>query len=78
MLNELPRRQTLDEQSVAKLRNNRMVLCNPFLSDGSVNRLPHRRNDVILQQWRGCHMTFVDGPLLCDACVVTSRNSGEW
>jgi hypothetical protein len=51
LLNELPRGQTFDKQSVAKLRNNSTVLCNPILSDGSVNRLPRRRNDVILQQW---------------------------
>jgi hypothetical protein len=31
MLNELPRRQTLDKQSVAKLRNSGTRLCNPLL-----------------------------------------------
>jgi hypothetical protein len=35
-----------DKQSVAGLRNNRTVLCNPYLGDGLVNRLPRRRNDV--------------------------------
>jgi hypothetical protein len=41
ILDELPRRQSLGKQSVAKLRNNRTaVLRNPFLGNGSVNTLP--------------------------------------
>jgi hypothetical protein len=38
LLNELPWRQALDKQLVFKLRNNGMVLSNPFLSNGTVNR----------------------------------------
>jgi hypothetical protein len=59
MLNKLPRSQTLDKQSVAGLRNNRTVLCNPFLGNGSVNRLPRRHNEVILERWRECHVTLL-------------------
>jgi hypothetical protein len=47
ILNELPQRQALGKQSVAKLRNNRTaVLWNPFLGNGSINTLPRIRNNI--------------------------------
>jgi hypothetical protein len=45
ILNELPRRESLGKQSVAKLRNNRKaVLRNPFLGNGSIKTLPRNKN----------------------------------
>jgi hypothetical protein len=54
-------------QPAARLCNNRTVLCNPFLSDDSVNKIPHRHNDIILLQSRDiyesllCNMHHVNG-----------------
>jgi hypothetical protein len=67
MLNELLRRQTLNKQSVAKLHNNRTRLCNPLLSSSSVNRLLHRNNNVILQQWED-----VTWHVLMASCYATA------
>jgi hypothetical protein len=47
ILNELPRRQDLGKQSVAKLRNNRTALLrDPFLGNGSINTLPRIRKNM--------------------------------
>jgi hypothetical protein len=47
ILDELPWRQALGKQSVAKLHNSRTaVLRNPFLGNGSINTLPWIHNNM--------------------------------
>jgi hypothetical protein len=42
-----------------------------------VYRLPRLRNDVILHQWRGCQVTYVDVVAIGRASMTSRSGSGK-